>query len=63
MIDSDEKQKFNAFFAVWTLPFFQHIPGKSFRLKSFRLKSFRLKSFWLKSFRLKGFWLKFLMYV
>ena len=21
------------FFAVWTLPFFQHIPGKSFRLK------------------------------
>ena len=24
---------FNEFFAVWTLPFFQHIPGKSFRLK------------------------------
>ena len=23
------------FFAVWTLPFFQHIPGKSFRLKFF----------------------------
>ena len=24
---------FNEFFAVWTLPFFQHISGKSFRLK------------------------------
>ena len=24
---------FNEFFAVWTLPFFQHIPGKTFRLK------------------------------
>ena len=24
------------FFAVWTLPFFQHIPGKSFRLKFVR---------------------------
>ena len=27
------KNYFKAFFAVWTLPFFQHIPGKSFRLK------------------------------
>ena len=34
MIDADEKKSyFNEFFAVWTLPFFQHIPWKSFRLK------------------------------
>ena len=28
-----KKKYFKAFFAVWTSPFFQHIPGKSFRLK------------------------------
>ena len=34
MIDAEiHFRYFNEFFAVWTLPFFQHIPGKSFRLK------------------------------
>ena len=34
MTHADEKKIIlMIFFAVWTLPFFQHIPGKSFRLK------------------------------
>ena len=33
MIHADETNYFNEYFAVWTLPYFQHIPGKSFWLK------------------------------